>query len=96
MTVTELASPEGADDIWGLADFVSAEELERHRGYWWLAGSRTLLVQHTDESEVEIRWISDVSILRGGCLMEGRERIIDGRVDTALERAYRGLGGVQA
>lgn len=44
----------------------------------------------------EIRWISDASILRGGCLMEGRERIIDGRVDTALERAYRILGGVQA
>jgi len=44
----------------------------------------------------EIRWISDVSILRGGCLTEGRERIIDGRVDTALERAYRSLGGVQA
>ena len=43
----------------------------------------------------QIRWISDVSILRGGCLMEGRERIIDGRVDTALERAYRSLGGVQ-
>ena len=44
----------------------------------------------------EIRWISDASILRGGCLMEGRERIIDGRVDTALERAYRSLGGSQA
>jgi flagellar assembly protein FliH len=44
----------------------------------------------------EIRWISDATILRGGCLMEGRERIIDGRVDTALERAYRSLGGVQA
>lgn len=44
----------------------------------------------------QLRWISDVSILRGGCLMEGRERIIDGRVDTALERAYRSLGGVQA
>ena len=44
----------------------------------------------------EIRWISDVSILRGGCLMEGRERIIDGRVDTALERAYHSLGGVLA
>jgi hypothetical protein len=28
--------------------------------------------------------------------MEGRERIIDGRVDTALERAYRSLGGVLA
>lgn len=59
MSVIELASPVGAHDIWGLADFVSAEELERHRGYWWLEGSRSLLVQHTDESEVEIRWISD-------------------------------------
>lgn len=49
-----------------------------------------------DSGRREIRWISDVSILRGGCLMEGRERIIDGRVDTALERAYRSLGGVQA
>lgn len=59
MSVTELAAPSGAQDFWGLADFVSAEELERHRGYWWLDDSRRLLVQHTDESEVEIRWISD-------------------------------------
>lgn len=49
-----------------------------------------------DHGRRELRWISDASILRGGCLMEGRERIIDGRVDTALERAYRSLGGVQA
>jgi flagellar biosynthesis/type III secretory pathway protein FliH len=49
-----------------------------------------------DAGRREIRWISDVAILRGGCLMEGRERIIDGRVDTALERAYRSMGGVQA
>lgn len=49
-----------------------------------------------DAGRREIRWISDVAILRGGCLMEGRERIIDGRVDTALERAYRSLGGVLA
>ena len=33
---------------------------------------------------------------RGGCLVEGRERIIDGRVDTSLERAYRSIGQVQA
>ncbi len=49
-----------------------------------------------DASRREIRWIGDAAILRGGCLMEGRERIIDGRVDTALERAYRSLGGVLA
>jgi dipeptidyl-peptidase-4 len=59
MAITELAAPAGAHDFWGLADFVSAEELERHRGYWWLEGSRSLLVQHTDEADVEIRWISD-------------------------------------
>lgn len=43
-----------------------------------------------------IRWIPDPSILRGGCLTEGRERIIDGRIDTALERVYRAIGGIQA
>lgn len=59
MRVTELVAPVGEHDFWGLADFVSAEELERHRGYWWLDGGQRLLVQHTDESEVGIRWISD-------------------------------------
>jgi flagellar assembly protein FliH len=49
-----------------------------------------------DAGRREIRWISDAAILRGGCLMEGRERILDGRIDTALERAYRSMGGVQA
>ena len=43
-----------------------------------------------------MRWIGDTSIARGGCLTEGRERIIDGRVDTALERVYRSLAQVQA
>jgi flagellar biosynthesis/type III secretory pathway protein FliH len=43
-----------------------------------------------------MRWMADASVQRGGCLTEGRERIIDGRVDTALERAYRNLSGVQA
>jgi len=44
----------------------------------------------------EIRWTPDVHVQRGGCLVEGRERIIDGRVDTALERIYRMIGNVQA
>ena len=44
----------------------------------------------------DVRWIADPQITRGGCLVEGRERIIDGRVDTSLERAYRTVGQVQA
>ncbi|AMW03990.1 FliH/SctL family protein [Gemmatimonas phototrophica] len=43
-----------------------------------------------------MRWMGDANIARGGCLTEGRERIIDGRVDTALERVYRSLAQVQA
>ncbi|MCC6241878.1 MAG: hypothetical protein IT353_03515 [Gemmatimonadaceae bacterium] len=44
----------------------------------------------------DVRWVADAHIVRGGCLVEGRERIIDGRVDTSLERAYRSVGQIQA
>lgn len=39
----------------------------------------------------EARWSSDARIEPGGCVVEGRERIVDGRVDTGLERLYRRL-----
>jgi len=39
----------------------------------------------------ELQWMSDARIAPGGCLVEGRDRIVDGRVDTALERVYRRL-----
>jgi len=39
----------------------------------------------------DARWLADASIAPGGCIVEGRERIIDGRIDTALERVYRRL-----
>jgi flagellar biosynthesis/type III secretory pathway protein FliH len=44
----------------------------------------------------DVQWIPDAHIDRGGCLVEGRERIIDGRVDTALERLYRTISQVQS
>lgn len=44
----------------------------------------------------EVRWHADAHIVRGGCLVDGRERVLDGRIDTALERAYRTLGQVLA
>jgi flagellar assembly protein FliH len=39
----------------------------------------------------EAAWIADAQLAPGGCLVEGRERIVDGRVDAALERVYRRL-----
>jgi flagellar biosynthesis/type III secretory pathway protein FliH len=44
----------------------------------------------------DVRWMADARIQPGGCIVEGRERIIDGRVDTALERMYRRLTATDA
>ena len=43
-----------------------------------------------------VQWVADAGIDAGGCVVEGRERIVDGRVDTALVRAYRMLAGQHA
>ena len=52
-----------------------------------------LLTMNGDKAPItgknEVSWLADKRISRGGCLIEGRDRIVDGRVDTALERAYR-------
>ena len=44
----------------------------------------------------DAQWIPDPRIAIGGCVIEGRDRIVDGRVDTALERLYRKLTGTGA
>lgn len=36
----------------------------------------------------EVEWVADATIHRGGCMVEGPESVVDGRVDTALERLY--------
>lgn len=60
------------------------------------AESCNALLQPGDGNKFhEIRWTADALVHRGGCMVEGRERIIDGRVDTALERIYRSIGNVE-
>lgn len=44
----------------------------------------------------DLRWTADANLARGGVLVEGRERIVDGRVDAALERVYRALARTNA
>ncbi|HET8970552.1 MAG TPA: prolyl oligopeptidase family serine peptidase, partial [Candidatus Nanopelagicales bacterium] len=44
---------------YGLADFVAAEELGRHRGLWWSPDSDALLVERYDEADVPVWWIAD-------------------------------------
>ena len=38
-----------------------------------------------------VRWLSDPEVRPGGCLVESRDRLVDGRVSSALERIYRAL-----
>jgi dipeptidyl-peptidase-4 len=55
-----LADPQGAARVtYGLAEFIAAEEMDRHRGYWWAPDGSALLVARVDETPVN-RWhISD-------------------------------------
>lgn len=39
----------------------------------------------------EARWMADPDMVPGGCIVEGPDRIVDGRVDRALERIFREL-----
>jgi flagellar biosynthesis/type III secretory pathway protein FliH len=39
----------------------------------------------------DVTWVADAEIHCGGCVVEGRHRVIDGRVDHALERIYQKL-----
>ncbi len=43
------------------------------------------------EADGATLWIADATIAPGGCVVEGQERIIDGRVETTLDRLYRRL-----
>jgi dipeptidyl-peptidase-4 len=66
--VAELADPAGArilvgeDDPevrWGVAEFIAAEEMDRHRGFWWAPDGEALLVARVDDAPVARWWIAD-------------------------------------
>ncbi|WUS99033.1 prolyl oligopeptidase family serine peptidase [Streptomyces sp. NBC_00708] len=54
-----LAEPEDAHVTYGLAEFIAAEEMQRHRGFWWSPESDRLLVARVDDSPVRRWWIAD-------------------------------------
>ncbi len=54
-----LVEPDGPDVVWGQAEFIAAEEMERDRGYWWAPDGSALLVERYDQSEVPIWYVAD-------------------------------------
>lgn len=50
------------------------------------------LVGGTADAEAgPVRWVADEDVLPGGCLVEGPERIVDGRLDEGLKRIFQVL-----
>ena len=54
-----LAAPDGDAVTWGAAEFIAAEEMDRHRGYWWAPTGDALLVARVDESPVGHWYLGD-------------------------------------
>ena len=65
---------------------VNPSDLNAIQSAFFAAGEASPIAQRKD-----VQWLPDGRIAPGGCLIEGRDRIVDGRVDTALERLYRRL-----
>jgi dipeptidyl-peptidase 4 len=55
-----IADPQGAPGVtFGLPEFIAAEEMDRHRGYWWAPDGSALLVARVDETPVTRWYIAD-------------------------------------
>jgi dipeptidyl-peptidase 4 len=61
--VDEIAVAPGPEDpeevVWGLAEFIAGEELDRGRGFWWSPDGERLLVERYDETPVQVWHISE-------------------------------------
>jgi dipeptidyl-peptidase-4 len=51
----EIAGEDDPDVSWGAAEFVAAEEMGRHRGFWWSPDGASLIAARVDISGVQ-RW----------------------------------------
>ena len=54
-----LVEPESPTEVWGRAEFVAAEELDRFRGFWWAPDGGSLLVERYDEAPVHVWHVGD-------------------------------------
>ena len=54
-----LVEPESDTEVWGQAEFIAAEEMDRFRGFWWAPDGQSLLVERFDEAPVQTWHIAD-------------------------------------
>jgi dipeptidyl-peptidase-4 len=54
-----VAQDDDPDVFWGLPEFIAAEEMDRHRGYWWSPDGTRIVAARVDERPVGVWQISD-------------------------------------
>jgi dipeptidyl-peptidase-4 len=54
-----LVAAEEGEVTWGAAEFIAAEEMGRHRGFWWAPDSSCLLAARADSTGVPVWWTAD-------------------------------------
>ncbi|MEO7126061.1 MAG: prolyl oligopeptidase family serine peptidase [Nakamurella sp.] len=54
-----LAEPDGDEIVWGQAEFIAAEEMDRYRGFWWAPDGLSLLSERYDNSSMQTWYIAD-------------------------------------
>ncbi len=54
-----LVVPETDTEVWGQAEFIAAEEMDRFRGFWWAPDGGSLLVERFDDSPVQTWYVAD-------------------------------------
>jgi dipeptidyl-peptidase-4 len=54
-----LAEPDGDEIVWGQAEFVAAEEMDRYRGFWWAPDGESVLAERYDNSPVGVWYMAD-------------------------------------
>ncbi|HUR02096.1 MAG TPA: prolyl oligopeptidase family serine peptidase [Nonomuraea sp.] len=54
-----LAVPDDPEIVWGLAEHVAAESMDRTRGHWWSPDGTRLLAARVDNRPVRRWWIAD-------------------------------------
>lgn len=57
-----LAEPDGDEVVWGQAEFIAAEEMDRPRGFWWSPDGQSLLVERYDNSPVPLWHLADPAV----------------------------------
>ncbi len=56
-----LAGDDDPDVVWGVAEFVAAEEMDRYRGLWWAPDGSAVLAARVDNRPIRVWHIADPS-----------------------------------